>query len=427
MKKAGLIVGAIALSPLVMIAPIVIALSGTASAKCANTSSEGADDSAAIAEEVKRILAGLSGNVHIPQLLNPREQIPNAQTIVATGQALKVSARGQTIALAVAMQESTLINLSYGDRDSVGLFQQRPSQGWGSVEQIMDPVYAATKFYSALRKIKGWEQLTLGQAAQTVQQSGFPDAYDKWEPLATALQKAIEGVLPQVGTTPVNPAAPPVIVSPTFIDRPTTGIPVSPDSPIPAATPSTSTAPSTPVSPPPPPPPARAGLAGCTSTAGSGAGGDGSGFGTIPAGALPEGYAIPTDAPPVVQTAIRWALGQLGTPYQWGGTCMDPRGPDPMGRCDCSSLMQRAYAAAGIQLTRTTYTQVNEGTAVGVADLRPGDLVFTRGTAAVPEHVGMVIGGGLIVNAPKTGDVTRIATIAAWKPQILAARRIVAG
>ncbi|MYW03364.1 C40 family peptidase [Streptomyces sp. SID3343] len=405
-----------------MIAPIVIALSGTASAKCANTSAEGAVDSAAIAEEVKRILAGLSGNVHIPQLANPREQIPNAQTIVATGQALKVSARGQSIALAVAMQESTLINLSYGDRDSVGLFQQRPSQGWGSVEQIMDPVYSSTKFYAALKKVKGWEQLTLGQAAQTVQQSGFPDAYDKWEPLATALQKAIEGVLPQIGTTPAHPAALPVAVNP--IDRPTPGVPAPPISPAPATTPS-STTPSTPAAP--PPPPARAGLAGCTSTAGSGAGGDGSGFGTIPAGALPEGYAIPTDAPPAVQTAIRWALGQLGTPYQWGGTCTDPRGPDPMGRCDCSSLMQRAYAAAGVQLTRTTYTQVNEGTAVTVADLRPGDLVFTRGTAAVPEHVGMVIGGGLIVNAPKTGDVTRIATIAAWKPQILAARRIVVG
>ncbi|MFE3197783.1 C40 family peptidase [Embleya sp. NPDC059237] len=401
-----------------MITPIVIALSGTASAKCATTT-EGAVDSAAIAEEVKRILAGLSGNVYIPQLLNPREQIPNAQTIVATGQALKVSARGQTIALAVAMQESTLINLPYGDRDSVGLFQQRPSQGWGSVEQIMDPVYSSTKFYTALKKVRGWEQLTLGQAAQTVQQSGFPDAYDKWEPLATALQRAIEGVLPQNATPPTNPTAPPV-VGPTFVDQPTPGAPAPP-----ATTPPTSTTPSSPVAP--PPPPARAGLAGCRTTAGSGAGGDGSGFGTIPAGALPDGYAIPTDAPPAVQTAIRWALGQLGTPYQWGGTCMDPHGPDPMGRCDCSSLMQRAYAAAGIQLTRTTYTQVNEGTAVAVTDLRPGDLVFTRGTAAVPEHVGMVIGGGLIVNAPKTGDVTRVATIAAWKPQILAARRIVTG
>ncbi len=96
-----------------------------------------------------------------------------------------------------------------------------------------------------------------------------------------------------------------------------------------------------------------------------------------------------------------------------------------MGRCDCSSLMQQAYKAAGIHITRTTYTQVKEGKAVSVSALRPGDLVFTEGTAAAPDHVGMFIGHGLIINAPHTGDVVRIATLASWKPQILAARRVI--
>lgn len=160
-------------------------------------------------------------------------------------------------------------------------------------------------------------------------------------------------------------------------------------------------------------------------TGGCGTGGDGSNFGTIPAGSLPAGYTIPTDAPPQVQTAIRWALGQLGTPYQWGGNCNDPHGADPMGRCDCSSLMQASYRAAGVTLSRTTYTQVGEGQPVTVDSLKPGDLLLTEGTAQVPEHVGMFIGGGLIVQAPHTGDVVKISTLAEWRPQILAARRVV--
>jgi cell wall-associated NlpC family hydrolase len=87
--------------------------------------------------------------------------------------------------------------------------------------------------------------------------------------------------------------------------------------------------------------------------------------------------------------------------------------------------MQQSYKAAGLTLTRTTYTQVKEGKAVSVDALEPGDLVFTEGTAEVPEHVGMFIGRGLIINAPHTGDVVRIATLASWRTQILAARRVV--
>jgi cell wall-associated NlpC family hydrolase len=113
---------------------------------------------------------------------------------------------------------------------------------------------------------------------------------------------------------------------------------------------------------------------------------------------------------------------QLGTPYQWGGTCKDADGPDPMGRCDCSSLTQQAYKAAGITLTRTTYTQVREGRPVGLNELRPGDLVFSRGTKARPEHVGLYAGHGLVIEAPRTGRNVRFTALAEYAAH--SARRV---
>ena len=115
------------------------------------------------------------------------EQLANARTIVSVGAERRIPARGQIIALATAMQESGLRNLAGGDRDSIGLFQQRPSQGWGTPVQLADPVYAAGKFYDKLVTIGGWQSMPLTDAAQAVQRSGFPDAYAKWEDDATAL------------------------------------------------------------------------------------------------------------------------------------------------------------------------------------------------------------------------------------------------
>ncbi len=118
-----------------------------------------------------------------------QEQMENAAIIVQVGQTERVSPRGWVVAIATAMQESTLHNYGHlGDRndhDSQGLFQQRPSQGWGTVEQITDPVHASTSFYRSLTKIDGWETMDLTVAAQAVQRSAYPDAYAKWEPLAT--------------------------------------------------------------------------------------------------------------------------------------------------------------------------------------------------------------------------------------------------
>ena len=119
------------------------------------------------------------------------EQTANARAIVETGRAMNVPARGWTVALATAMQESTLRNLDYGDRDSLGLFQQRPSMGWGTPAQVRDPAYAARKFFEGLLRVDGWEALPVTVAAQRVQRSAFPAAYAKWEGPAAGLVAAL--------------------------------------------------------------------------------------------------------------------------------------------------------------------------------------------------------------------------------------------
>ena len=123
-------------------------------------------------------------------------QAANATTIAAVGKRLALPDHAVTIALATALQESQLKNLSYGDRDSVGLFQQRPSQGWGTTAQIMQPDYAATAFFKALGRIQGWQAMSVTDAAQAVQHSDAPEAYASWEPLARALAIAATGEAP---------------------------------------------------------------------------------------------------------------------------------------------------------------------------------------------------------------------------------------
>jgi LysM repeat protein len=125
------------------------------------------------------------------------ERRANARIIIDVGRELGVPDYGIVIALATAMQESSLRNINWGDRDSLGLFQQRPSSGWGTAEQIMDPVYSSRLFYGGpsnpnrgrtrgLLDIAGWQNMALTDAAQRVQISAFPLAYAKWEPSAWA-------------------------------------------------------------------------------------------------------------------------------------------------------------------------------------------------------------------------------------------------
>jgi hypothetical protein len=119
------------------------------------------------------------------------EQIGNADTIARVGRERRLPERAVVIALATAQQESRLRNLDYGDLDSLGLFQQRPSQGWGTESQVQNPVYAAGKFYEGLARVPGWETRRLTDVAQDVQLSGFPEAYQQWEVMAVELAEML--------------------------------------------------------------------------------------------------------------------------------------------------------------------------------------------------------------------------------------------
>ncbi len=147
------------------------------------------------------------------------EQAANASVIVAVGERMRVPVRGWVIAVATALQESSLVNLGNlgagNDHDSLGLFQQRPSQGWGTPAQIMSPDYAAGKFYEHLLAVPGWQSLPLTVAAQRVQRSAYPDAYAKHEARASVIVAAFTG-----GTLPACDGA---ALSPAGWTRPVTG------------------------------------------------------------------------------------------------------------------------------------------------------------------------------------------------------------
>ena len=134
-------------------------------------------------------------------------QRQNAATIIGVARGMGAPPRAWLIALATAMQESTLNNINYGDRDSLGLFQQRPSQGWGTPAEVTDPVYSTTIFVRRLLEVPGWESLPVTVAAQTVQRSAFPDAYAKWEGLAAELVQQLANV------TPINECSEPATLT----------------------------------------------------------------------------------------------------------------------------------------------------------------------------------------------------------------------
>ncbi len=124
------------------------------------------------------------------------EQAENATLISAIGVSRGLPARAVSIALATAYQESKIRNLTHGDRDSLGLFQQRPSQGWGTTEQVRDPYHATNAFYDALVKIPGYKTMRITEAAQKVQRSGFPEAYEDHAPDARTLASVLTGYSP---------------------------------------------------------------------------------------------------------------------------------------------------------------------------------------------------------------------------------------
>ncbi|MFI9389224.1 C40 family peptidase [Kutzneria sp. NPDC052558] len=242
------------------------------------------------------------------------DQMANAATIVAVGKQLAIPPQGWVVAIAAALQESGLVNLDHGDRDSLGLFQQRPSQGWGTPAQIMLPTYAATQFYRHLLAVPRWQQMSVNDAAQAVEQSGFPGAYAQHEQAAREIVAAVAGAV-------------------------CTGITV--------------------------------------------------GTGDCDHVQAPSATAL---------AAINYACRQRGLPYVWGGNGAQDGG------FDCSGLTKAAYAAAGIVLPRTAQTQYDAGPHVPAGQpLLPGDLVFF-GTPPDVHHVGLYIGGDLMIDAPDFGQ-----------------------
>ncbi|MFY1596113.1 hypothetical protein [Micromonospora sp. WMMD737] len=119
------------------------------------------------------------------------EQVANVKAIIAATKKAGMDERAAVVSIATALQESKLENLGHlGDRndhDSQGLFQQRPSSGWGTVEQITDPEYSTTAFLKGLKQVDGWQDMPLTKAAQTVQVSAYPDHYAQWEQQAADL------------------------------------------------------------------------------------------------------------------------------------------------------------------------------------------------------------------------------------------------
>ena len=135
------------------------------------------------------------------------DQATNATTIATVGKSLGLPDHAVTVALAAAMQESELHDLAGGDRDSIGLFQQRPSQGWGTPAEVADPIYSATAFYRHLTRVADWQNRSVTDAAQAVQHSAAPDAYAAWESEARTVAAALTGEVPAGFTCHFDAAA----------------------------------------------------------------------------------------------------------------------------------------------------------------------------------------------------------------------------
>jgi hypothetical protein len=135
------------------------------------------------------------------------EQVANAALIAAISDKRGLPPRAASIAIATAIQESKLRNVNYGDRDSIGLFQQRPSMKvWGTREQILDPVHSTNAFYDALIKIDGYESMVITEVAQLVQKSGYPDAYADHEQEGRILASTLRGQSPAGFVCQLRPA-----------------------------------------------------------------------------------------------------------------------------------------------------------------------------------------------------------------------------
>lgn len=128
---------------------------------------------------------GNSGQADAASLEGSQREI--VSLIIKIGKERGMSPRAWQIAIQAGMTESRLENVTYGDRDSLGIFQMRPSMGWGTPEQVTHPPYQVNKFYDVLEEVSGWKHMRPGEAAQAVERSAFPDRYHEWEPMAVHL------------------------------------------------------------------------------------------------------------------------------------------------------------------------------------------------------------------------------------------------
>jgi len=289
-------------------------------------------------------------------------QAQNARVVAATASA-RAGDHAALIAVMTGLAESgmrvlanpndpsgnQLPNQGVGhDHDSLGIFQQRGS--WGTAAQRMDPVASTNLFLDALLHHQGWSSVEPWRAAQDVQRSAFtgtPVPANDYSPVYGGNYLAQAGEAAR-------------IVDVIKLDSAKLDCGGGPGDP-----------------------PA----------------------GRLGANGLPVGYSIPAGASPAGRAAVMFALDQRGKPYVFGAT-----GP---GAYDCSGLTLTAWAHAGVTITRTTYTQRHDGTATGESSLRPGDLVLvpgSDGSLASPGHIGMFIGEGLVIHAPRTGDVVKVVT-----------------
>lgn len=323
-----------------------------------------------------------------------REQLANARIIYSVGRAMGMSNRDIQIGLITAMQESSLRNLDYGDRDSLGLFQQRPSMGWGTPQQVTDPQYAARKFFTTLKDVEGRLNMSMTEAAQAVQRSAYPDAYAKHIPLIRNIwPKIAEGRLgvrdqPRMPFDNVEPGQAP--------ELPYEGLPPA-MSMMSATTTPMMAAPDV--------------------------------INSNPLMALEQDDWLPVISPsswevieqstggpegrigmPYSKGLDNWrravvdiARNAVGTPYVWGGNSLQ-------GGVDCSGLVQQAFQQVGINLPRVSYQQASSGKRISLSQLQPGDLVAwdnsSRNNGA--DHIAIYIGGGRIVEAAKPGTNVRV-------------------
>lgn len=389
------------------------------------------------------------------------EQRRNAATIASVGRSMGASNRDILIGLMTAMQESGLRNVNYGDRDSLGLFQQRPSMGWGTEQQVRNPEYASRKFFSVLLADDRRNSRSLTEAAQAVQRSGFPDAYAKHEGAMRDLMGTLGVDAPGGGggqgggaelpsMEPARPSITPSQNLDAFLAQPRDGL--AAPTQVQGLTQSVSNQPDLTGTVPlrdgqPVDPDAEEEETGLESlrVADEGEGAlvaenpletqyvtqndedfiDNSEFstGTPWRGTDTETGFVPFDAggggyksdfsggSGAAAEAAAIASKFLGTPYKWGGAT-------PLG-FDCSGLISYAFAKMGIDVPRASVDQSRGGRGVSMDELKPGDLLFwdessRNGSGA--DHAAIYLGNGQMVeaNGPRGRVVKTSVRSGAW-------------